>query len=82
MAPDRLRAALQTLPFQPFKVELANGKSIPIIHPDYAHLSPVGRTLIVYGREEEWSETIDVFLITNLAHGDAKPSRHRTQRKA
>ncbi len=68
------------LPFQPFNVELANGKTIRVIHPDFAYLSPAGRTLIVYGPDEVWSETIDVFLITNLSQGRATSARRRMQK--
>ena len=68
MAPDRLRATLTAMPFRPFAVEIAGGKRVPIDHPDYASLSPSGRTLIVYGYPEDDSmEIVDVFLISNLS---------------
>jgi hypothetical protein len=68
MAPDRLRATLHTVPFRPFVVEVAGGKKVAVEHPDYASLSPGGRTLIVYGYPEDDSmEIIDVFLISNLS---------------
>ena len=68
MAPDRLRATLRTIPFRPFTVEVAGGKRVEIEHPDYASLSPSGRTLIVYGYpEDDAMEIIDVFLISNLS---------------
>lgn len=66
MAPDRLRDALKTLPFRPFTVELPNDRRILAKHPDYAHLSPAGRTLIV-DDDDDGMEMIDVFLITNLS---------------
>jgi hypothetical protein len=77
MAPDRLRESLRALPFQPFTVEIAAGKKIPVKYPDYAHLSPAGRTLSVYGDNDEWLEMIDVFLITNLSFGRARATRRR-----
>ena len=66
MAPDRLRHALKSAPFRPFTVELPNAKRIFVKHPDYAHLSPAGRTLIV-DDDNDGMEMIDVFLITNLS---------------
>jgi hypothetical protein len=73
MAPDRLRDALKTAPFRPFNVELPNGKKVPVKHPDYAFLSPAGRTLIVE-KDNEGMEMIDVFLITNLSFTGLKKS--------
>jgi hypothetical protein len=46
-------------------------------HPDYTFLSPAGRTLIVYGDDDEWSETLDVFLITSISTGRARSARRR-----
>jgi hypothetical protein len=68
MAPDRLRATLTAMPFRPFVAEVAGGKRVAIDHPDYASLSPSGRTLIVYGYPKDDSmEILDVFLISNLS---------------
>lgn len=66
MASDRIRDALKSAPFRPFTVELPNAKRIFVKHPDYAHLSPAGRTLIV-DDDSDGMEMIDVFLITNLS---------------
>jgi hypothetical protein len=75
MAPDRLRKQLTMLPFRPLTVELASGKRIHVEHPDFAALSPAGRTLVVFHRETDFVEAeddgameiIDVFLISNLS---------------
>lgn len=71
MAPDRVRDALKATPFRPFTVELPTAKRVHIKHPDYAFLSPAGRTLIVE-KDNEGMEMIDVFLITNLSFPAAK----------
>jgi hypothetical protein len=68
MAPDRLRATLTALPFRPFVAEIAGGKRVAIDHPDYASLSPSGRTLIVYGYPKDDSmEIVDVSLLANFS---------------
>jgi len=72
MAPVRLRGALKAAPFRPFALEMANGKRVPVKHPDYAHLSPAGRTLIV-DDDDDGMEMIDVILITSLSF--AKPRK-------
>ena len=56
------------MPFRPFDAEIAGGKRIAVDHPDYATLSPSGRTLIVYGYPgDDAMEIVDVFLIANLS---------------
>ncbi|MBS0660233.1 MAG: hypothetical protein JSR82_18585 [Verrucomicrobia bacterium] len=65
MLPDVLRQQLQTRPFVPFAVRTGDGERYRIPHPDFAFLSPSGRTLIVYVTDEVMIQ-IDVFLITAL----------------
>jgi len=74
MAPDRIRDLLKAIPFEPFTVELGSGKRVPLKHPDYALLSPAGRTLVVHN-DEEHMEIIDVFLITNASLQKADPTQ-------
>ena len=73
MAPGQVRTALKTAPFRPFHVELPNAKRVFVKHPDYASLSPAGRTLIVHD-DNEGMEILDVFLITNLSFEGAGSS--------
>jgi hypothetical protein len=74
MAPDRIRDLLKAVPFKPFTVELGSGKRVPVKHPDYALLSPAGRTLVVHNDEENM-EIIDVFLVTNASLEQADPTQ-------
>lgn len=68
MAPDRIRDQLATAPFVPFTVKLPSGKEVRVQHPDYAFLSPAGRTLIVFeDPEDKRMEMLDVFLIEGLS---------------
>ena len=48
MMADSIREALDASPFQPFKIRLANGREYKVKHPDYAMLSPTGRSMMVY----------------------------------
>lgn len=77
MAPDQVRDALLVLPFRPFHVQIAGGKRVPIKHPDYARLSPSGRTLVVFTNDRDAMEIIDVFLITNLSFNGSKAARRK-----
>ena len=64
------------MPYRPFTVEIAGGKRIHVKHPDYAQLSPAGRTLVVFTNDKDAMEIIDVFLITNLRY-ETKPALRR-----
>ena len=77
MAPDQVRDALLGLPFRPFHVQIAGGKRVLVKHPDYARLSPSGRTLVVFRNDQDAMEIIDVFLITNLSFNGSKAARRK-----
>lgn len=66
MTPDQIRKLSEATPFQPFRVHMANGKSIDVPHPDFMHLSPSGRRLIADDVNDDCSEIIDVRLVTSL----------------
>lgn len=57
---------------------MANGRSVDIPHPDFMHLSPTGRRLIV-DRSDDSFEVIDVLLVTSVEtlpqNGTARPRR-------
>ena len=63
MSPVEVRKALRK--FKPFIVHLADGRSLEVPHPDWALLTPTGRTLILYQRDDS-SEDIDVKLMTSI----------------
>jgi hypothetical protein len=75
MTIEQLRNVRQALPFRPFTIHLADGRSFTIEHPDFISQSPSGRTIIVYGDEDQFS-ILDLLLVTELeihrsAGGDA-----------
>ncbi len=65
MSADKIRDAFRSKPFRPFAVWMADGRSIPVKHPDYALLCPLGRTLVVY-QPDSTMDILDVRLITDL----------------
>jgi len=50
----------------PFQIHLADGRSLKVLHPDYAQLSPTGRIASVWDTEGEAFETIDLLLVTSM----------------
>ena len=74
MSPLTMRANLERKPFLPLAVYSGDGSVIRIKSPEFALLSPKGRTLQVSTGErseataEEEVQVIDVFLITKLSY--------------
>lgn len=63
---EELRKLLSVIPFRPFRVYTTDGTAIPVWHPDFAYLSPDGRTLFVYQRDYNF-DMLDVALIPRFA---------------
>jgi hypothetical protein len=65
---DQLRGLLQARPFRPFTVHLPEGRTVDVVHHDFALLSPDGRTLLAYGPDSSL-DIIDLMLITSIRLG-------------
>ena len=61
-----LKQLLHASPFRPFTVYLASEKAFVVPHVDFAALSPTGRTLIVFRKEDGVFDILDVPLIARL----------------
>ena len=65
MRTEQLREVLQTRPFEPFGVHLADGRCLTVKHPDFLALFPPGRTFVVT-LEDDSFEVVDLLLVTSL----------------
>ena len=65
MTTEQFRSALHQLPFKPFTIRMADGRSFQIAHPDFVATSPSGRTVIVVQPDESYS-VLDLLLMTEL----------------
>jgi hypothetical protein len=52
-------------PFRPFTIHMGDGRSFEVPHPEFLSRSPSGRTVIVYGPEENFS-VLGLLLMTEL----------------
>ena len=82
MTGEQVRSLVMATPFRPFRVHMANGKSVDVPHPDFVNVSPTGRMLIVYQSDESF-EMIDVLLVTSFEtfgkNGARKGRRKKSQ---
>jgi hypothetical protein len=65
MTIDQIRAAHRAHPFRPFVLHLADGRALPVRHPEFLAYSRTGRTVIVVTAEET-IERVDALLIVSL----------------
>ena len=61
---DLIREALRKLPFRPFTFRLADGRELPIVHPDFVAVSP--RQVIVVNPQDESVSWLEPLLIVSL----------------
>ncbi len=64
MTIQEIKKAHQTRPFQPFDLHLADGRVVPVAHPEFLAQSPTGRC--VYVGLEDGLEVVDLLLVTGL----------------
>lgn len=76
-----IREALHKQPFEPFVIRLADGRSLPVPHPDFVALTP--RRVIVGAQDDSWS-IVEPLLVVSLdklsgqgKRGNGSPRRPR-----
>jgi len=69
---DAIREALHKRPFRPFTIRLANGRELPVPHPDFVAIT--GRTMVVVSpRLDDSFSVVDPLLMASLEFGDGRP---------
>jgi len=66
---EGIRQALHKQPFDPFSIRLADGRALPVPHPDFVAVSP--RRIIVVAEDGSWS-VVEPILIVSLDHNGAR----------
>lgn len=77
MTVEQLRRMHQARPFQPFDIHLADGRTLPVDHPEFLAVPNPGRTIGV-GCHDGTIEIVDLLLVTSLKprpNGTAKRGR-------
>jgi hypothetical protein len=73
MTVDALREAIRT--GRPFKITMADGRTLEVPHPEFAMISGSGRIFYVAKPDSDLFEAFDVFLITGVEQEGQLPSR-------
>jgi hypothetical protein len=67
-----IREAREKSPFEPFTVRLADGRALPVPHREFISVSPGGRRVIVYGKDDSVA-MVEPLLIVSLEFGNRGP---------
>lgn len=73
---DELRKLMHVAPFQPFIIQLADGRQFRVHHLDYIATSPTGRSAVLY-EDDGGFEIIDLLLVASLEVDLTPPRRNR-----
>ena len=76
MTIEQLRQMHQARPFQPFRVNLADGRHLDVEHPEFLAHTPTGRTVMI-AKPDESFEVVDLLLVTSLDLVNGKPIQKR-----
>jgi hypothetical protein len=80
MTIEHLRAMHQARPFQPFDIHLADGRTLPVDHPEFLSSSVPGRTIAVANKDVDAHEIVDLLLVVSLkprAKRAARPGKRK-----
>jgi hypothetical protein len=65
MTVEQVRSAFHAEPFQPFVLQLSDGRQIPVHQRDFMLIVPSGRTIVVVQPDEKL-DFIDLETVTNV----------------
>ncbi len=71
MTTEQLREVHLAQPFRPFTLQLADGTTVHVPHPEFLSYSRTGRTIAVAGSDDV-IKIVDVMLVTVTEVGDGK----------
>jgi hypothetical protein len=78
MTVERFQQVMSATPFRPFTIHLADGKSVPVVSPEFVSPSPSGRTIVVWQPDDRMN-ILDLLLVIKL---EVEPANgHRARKK-
>jgi hypothetical protein len=81
MTADKLKDALRSEPFRPFRLSFGSGKVLEIVNPGLVAVSATGRTAVAYKPKGDGWDIIDVPLVEALEFEDERQRKKRNGRR-
>lgn len=79
MTIEQLREVHGATPFRPFRLQLADGDEVQVLHPECLSYFGKGRTIAV-AISDEVVKIIDLLLVAAIEVGDGKQRSRRTKK--
>ena len=75
MTIEKIRDLYNAQPFRPFILHLADGRAVPVDHPEFLAAAPSGRTVVIY-QPDDTMNIVDLLLVTDLeVRPNGRPSK-------
>jgi len=78
---EQLREIHQARPFQPFRLQMANGDEVAVPHPEFLWFPPQARRSVRVATSDETTKLIDVPLVVSIEVGNEKATRRRKRKR-
>lgn len=62
---EQFQTVQRAQPFRPYRIHMADGRSLDVHHPDFVARTPTGRTIIVY-KPDDTFEVVDLLRVAAL----------------
>ncbi len=76
---EGLREAVRRQPFRPFAIRLADGRSLPVNHPEFVAIAP--RRAIVVAEDNSWSVVEPLMIVSLDYEGEGNPDDGKRKRR-
>jgi hypothetical protein len=80
MTSEQFRKYWWATPFKAFAMHLADGRWLPILHPENVAISTSGRMVSVIDPKVDAFETVDLLLVTSLRPLNGNEHRRKNAR--
>ncbi|NOT00045.1 MAG: hypothetical protein HOP29_05410 [Phycisphaerales bacterium] len=80
MTGEQLVKHIKAQPFKPFRMYLADGREVPVGHPELVLYIPGTRTCVVADLKDNTYDTIDLFLVASIKVGATGNGGRRRKR--
>jgi len=77
MTVELLQTMQHAQPFRPYRIHMADGRSLDVHHPEFVARTPTGRGAIVF-KPDDTFEVIDLLLVASLEVLNGQPVQKRT----
>jgi hypothetical protein len=71
-----VREAMNRQPFLPFQLRLADGRAMPVPHPDFITISPNNRRVIVFTPPDDAMSILEPLLIVSVEYPGVSSAGH------